>query len=63
MNATPEAEYSLGLGMMSGTSCDGLDLAFCRFEGQKARIEFFRSVEYPKEFQTQLSIWKKRKLP
>lgn len=47
MKSTRETEYSLGLGMMSGTSCDGLDLAFCKFQGSRANVEFFTTATYP----------------
>jgi anhydro-N-acetylmuramic acid kinase len=43
------------LGLMSGTSCDGLDLALMRFErGDTWVLEAFEAIEYPATFRQQL---------
>lgn len=46
------------IGLMSGTSLDGLDLAFCRFENKKGRWQFelksSRHVPYDEEYVAQL---------
>ncbi|WP_210513096.1 anhydro-N-acetylmuramic acid kinase [Natronogracilivirga saccharolytica] len=46
------------IGLMSGTSMDGLDIALCRFRGSGAEttfeLEHFESVEYPEDVREQL---------
>jgi len=37
----------LGLGIMSGTSADAIDVALVRFSAGKARLENFASIPYP----------------
>ncbi len=47
--------YTLGLGIMSGTSCDGLDLALCEFEDeQRFNILKFSTVAYTVPFRQKL---------
>lgn len=39
-----------GIGVMSGTSLDGLDIAYCTFQGdEQFKIDNFESVPYPDE--------------
>lgn len=46
------------LGVMSGTSCDGLDLALCRFDGEFPQVDFeilsARCFEYSAEWRNKL---------
>ncbi len=41
------AKGSLALGIMSGTSADGIDVALVRFSGGKARLENFAAFPFP----------------
>ncbi len=47
------------LGLMSGTSVDGLDMALCRFEGHgldtKFELQNFRTVPYDQEFRDHIA--------
>ena len=54
----PEAE-GLFIGLMSGTSLDGIDVALVRYEGREetpavARLEWFDTLAYEPEFAVQL---------
>ena len=46
------------LGLMSGTSLDGLDLALCKISGfglqTKLQLEFFTTISYPENFKAEL---------
>jgi len=48
----------LGIGLMSGTSLDGLDIALCRFSGNslstKFKLENFITIPYPADFKTEV---------
>ena len=48
------------LGLMSGTSLDGLDLALCRFEGSGSSTQYhllhFKTSEYPTDFKQKIQF-------
>ncbi|MEO6524830.1 MAG: anhydro-N-acetylmuramic acid kinase [Mucilaginibacter sp.] len=48
----------LGIGLMSGTSLDGLDVAFCRFAGSGLNTSFelvaFETIPYPDDFKSEV---------
>src|SRR3982075_3428923 len=44
---TRRSESSLALGIMSGTSGDGIDVALVRVSGRKARLENFAALPFP----------------
>ncbi len=51
------AEFECGIGIMSGTSCDGLDLALCRFPGGTGtayELLLFRSKPFPENLRQRL---------
>lgn len=55
------------LGLMSGTSLDGLDLALCRISGSglqtQLQLEFFKTISYPENFKAELrSIFAKKQV-
>lgn len=55
------------IGLMSGTSLDGLDIALCRFEGKglntKVEVEKFETVNYSNEFKNDiLTIFSKKEV-
>jgi len=51
-------EERLGIGLMSGTSLDGLDIALCSFSGNglatKFKLEDFVTIPYPADFKTEV---------
>lgn len=59
MNSKPyqkKIASTVGIGVMSGTSLDGVDIAICRFpEASTFDLLYFQSIEYPIEWQTKLS--------
>lgn len=47
---------AIGIGVMSGTSLDGVDIGICRFSGVNAYdLLYFQSIEYPHEWRKKLS--------
>lgn len=60
----PPSRPRLLIGLMSGTSLDGLDVALCRFQGRglktKCQLEAFDTVPYPEVVKTKiLSVFAK----
>jgi anhydro-N-acetylmuramic acid kinase len=55
---TASKDERLGVGLMSGTSLDGLDIALCRFEGNglatKFKLENFVTIPYPIDFKKEI---------
>ena len=43
----PQAGGSLALGIMSGTSADGIDVALVRMSGRQAKLENFAAIPFP----------------
>ncbi len=53
-----ERSEKMMVGLMAGTSCDGLDVALCRVEGvgfdTTARVERFKTISYPGSYRRRL---------
>src|SRR5882762_11758398 len=47
LSKTRRSESSLALGIMSGTSGDGIDVKMDRVSGRKARLENFAALPFP----------------
>ncbi len=58
MNSKPyqkKITATVGIGLMSGTSLDGVDIAICRFPDKNTfDLLYFQSIEYPIEWQKKL---------
>lgn len=44
----------IGIGVMSGTSCDGIDLALCDFSAAPFRLSAFLSLPFPEKLRARL---------
>ena len=45
---------SLAIGLMSGTSGDGLSIALCSFRNRHFKLNTYKTYEYPKSISNQL---------
>ncbi|RKR81710.1 anhydro-N-acetylmuramic acid kinase [Mucilaginibacter gracilis] len=64
--AAAQKPVKLGIGLMSGTSLDGLDVALCKFTGSGLNTQFelvqFKTVPYGDEFKNEIKQVFSRKL-
>src|SRR3569833_1302017 len=58
LNNSAQKPEKLGIGLMSGTSLDGLDIALCRFNGNgldtKFELVHFKTIPYHQHFKEQV---------
>jgi anhydro-N-acetylmuramic acid kinase len=53
-DTTQRTEYEIGIGVMSGTSLDGLDLILCEFQESGYKILSFECIPFPSEISNKL---------